>query len=151
MAAEISPTARAKMNLMLGELHGLVAQFQERFLGDADEDQSAPSLSARALALYRARRARTASFDGHGDLFGEPAWDILLDLFIAREAGRRVSVSSACIAADVPATTALRWLSALEQRGLVERQADPIDGRRVHVGLSEAAVIMMERWLASWA
>lgn len=149
MAAEGSPAARAKMNLMLSELQGLVAQFQERFHQDADQDQ-ASSPSTRALALYRARRARAASFGGHGDLFGEPAWDILLDLFIAREAGRRVSVSSACIAADVPATTALRWLSALEQRGLVERQADPIDGRRVHVGLSEAAVIMMERWLASW-
>lgn len=150
MTAEGSPAARAKMNLMLSELQGLVAQFQERFHNAADQDE-APSPSTRALALYRARRARAASFGGHGDLFGEPAWDILLDLFIAREAGRRVSVSSACIAADVPATTALRWLAILERRGLVERRADPIDGRRVYVDLSEDAFTMMKRWLASWA
>jgi DNA-binding MarR family transcriptional regulator len=139
------------MNLMLSELQGLVAQFQDRFRSEAEENQVPPSLSARARALYRARRARAASFDGHGNLFGEPAWDMLLDLFIAREAGRRVSVSSACIAADVPPTTALRWLSVLERRGLVERQADPIDGRRVYVALSDTAHALMRQWLECWA
>jgi DNA-binding MarR family transcriptional regulator len=139
------------MNLMLSELQSLVARFQDRFRSDAEEDQAPPSLSARALALYRSRRARAASFNGHGNLFGEPAWDILLDLFIAREAGRRVSVSSACIAADVPPTTALRWLSVLEQRGLVKRRADPSDGRRIHIELSDTAHALMRQWLESWA
>jgi hypothetical protein len=44
-------------------------------------------------------------------LFADPAWDILLDLAAARIDGRMVAVSSLCIAAAVPATTALRWIT----------------------------------------
>jgi DNA-binding MarR family transcriptional regulator len=150
MVAEMSPSL-AKMNLMLSEMQDLVAEFQDRCRSDANENPASSDLSARALALYRARRARESSFGDHGDLFGEPAWDTLLDLFVAREAGRRVSVSSACIAADVPATTALRWLSLLEQRGLVERCADSGDGRRIYIGLSDTAHALMCRWLDRWA
>lgn len=151
MGAEGSPPARSRAGLLMDELQNLIAHAQERFRTATDDDGIPPSLSARALALYKARRARTAVFSGHGDLFGEPAWDILLDLFIAREAGRQVYVSSACIAADVPATTALRWLAILQQRGLVERCDDMADGRRVYVRLSDPAAAMMEKWLMLWA
>jgi DNA-binding MarR family transcriptional regulator len=48
----------------------------------------------------------------------------------------RVPVSSLCIAADVPPTTALRWLKTLVQQGLFVRRADPHDGRRVFVELA---------------
>ena len=63
-------------------------------------------------AIYRARRDRDVMFDGHGRLFGEPAWDILLDLYIAYHEKSAVSVSSVCIAAAVPATTGLRHLGS---------------------------------------
>jgi len=151
MGAESSPASRSRAGLLLAELQNLIAQIQERYRAAPDDDGVPPSLSARALTLYKARRARAAMFNGYSDLFGEPAWDLLLDLFIAREANRQVSVSSACIAADVPATTALRWLAILEQRGLVERRADAIDGRRIHIRLSDSAAAMMERWLELWA
>jgi hypothetical protein len=36
------------------------------------------------------------------DLFADPAWDILLDLYAARLEQQRVAVSSLCIAAAVP-------------------------------------------------
>ncbi len=49
--------------------------------------------------------------------------------------GNRVAVSSLCIAAAVPATTALRWIKALTDRGLFVRAADPQDGRRVYIEL----------------
>ena len=64
-------------------------------------------------AIYAGRRARTAIFGADAELFGEPAWDILLDAAIMEGQGRSVSVTSACLAADVPPTTALRYLSAL--------------------------------------
>lgn len=91
---------------------------------------------ARALLDLRRRRDRLFS----ARLFGEPAWDILLDLYIARLEGRAVSVSSACAAGAVPSTTGLRWLTELEREGLVVRAADPHDGRRVFVALSDDAV-----------
>jgi len=73
------------------------------------------------------------------DLLAEPAWDILLDLYLARGAGRRVAVSSLCIAAGVPTTTALRWIRVLEQDGFLVRERDREDGRRSFVDLSASA------------
>jgi DNA-binding MarR family transcriptional regulator len=57
----------------------------------------------------------------------------------ARIEKSRVAVSSLCIAAAVPATTALRWIKLLTDRGLFLRAADPQDGRRVYIELSDEA------------
>lgn len=89
----------------------------------------------RAKLYYRKRRDREQMF-GNSDLFADPAWDILIDLFIAREEGNQISVSSACIAAAVPGTTALRWINVLESRGHVIRFNDPHDARRVYLTLT---------------
>ena len=64
---------------------------------------------------------------------------MLLDLLQAELAHLRVPVSSLCIAAAVPATTALRWLKMMTQRGIFLRRADPHDGRRVFVELAPSA------------
>jgi hypothetical protein len=88
--------------------------------------------------IIRARRLRQQFF-GAG-LFADPAWDILLDLMVARIERRQVAVSSLCIAAAVPATTALRWIKQLTEMGLLHRVADPQDGRRVFIELTERAV-----------
>lgn len=86
----------------------------------------------------RRRRLREQFFPA--DLFADPAWDMLLDLMAARLEGRQVAVSSLCIAAAVPATTALRWIRTMSDQGLFTRRADPEDGRRVFIELSEDAV-----------
>lgn len=72
------------------------------------------------------------------DLFADPGWDILLDLFAAQDEGREVSVSSLCIAAAVPPTTALRWIANMTEAGYLVRRQDPHDARRVYIELSEA-------------
>jgi len=84
--------------------------------------------------LIRARRERARYLKS--DLFCDPAWDILLDLLRAELAQQRVAVSSLCIAACVPATTALRYLKTMVERGMIIRRADQHDGRRVFVELS---------------
>jgi DNA-binding MarR family transcriptional regulator len=97
-----------------------------------------PNLSVETVrAVIRARRLRTRYFPEH--LFADPAWDMLLDLLQAEIAQLRVPVSSLCIAAAVPATTALRWLKTLVQEGIFVRRADPHDGRRVFVELAPGA------------
>ena len=98
----------------------------------------APVVSADAVrAVIRARRLRARYFSE--DLFADPAWDMLLDLLHAEIAQLRVPVSSLCIAAAVPATTALRWLKTMVSKGLFIRRADPHDGRRVFVELAPEA------------
>jgi len=97
-------------------------------------------------AVIRARRLRARYFPEH--LFADPAWDMLLDLLQAEIAQLRVPVSSLCIAAAVPATTALRWLKTLVQEGIFVRRADPHDGRRVFVELAPAASEALRRYFA---
>ena len=85
-------------------------------------------------AVIRSRRLREQFFaDG---LFADPAWDMLLDLYAAELERRPVSVSSLCIAASVPPTTALRWIGTMHDAGLFERHADPSDRRRAYIALS---------------
>ena len=102
-------------------------------------------LGRLAETLIRARRLRNSHFDG--DLFADPAWDILLDLFVQRGAGKRVSVTSACIASSVPQTTALRWIALLEERGLLSRQEDLHDRRRVFLGLTNRGELAIAKYL----
>ena len=60
----------------------------------------------------------------------------------------RVPVSSLCIAASVPATTALRWLKTMVTEGLFLRRADPHDGRRVFVELAPDTRTALRQYFA---
>ncbi|WP_010545638.1 hypothetical protein [Sphingomonas elodea] len=97
--------------------------------------------------VIRARRMRAEFFEG--DLFADPAWDMLLDLFAAHLERRQISVSSLCIAAAVPPTTALRWIGTLSSAGLFDRKADPTDRRRAYIVLSETARYGMMRYIGA--
>ncbi|HEX6660622.1 MAG TPA: hypothetical protein VF067_01980 [Sphingomicrobium sp.] len=95
-------------------------------------------------AVIRARRLRSRYFAE--ELFADPAWDMLLDLLQAESSNLRVPVSSLCIAAAVPATTALRWLKTMVQEGIFVRRADPHDGRRVFVELAPQTSQTLRRY-----
>lgn len=94
--------------------------------------------------MLRQRRMREQHFPA--DLFADPAWDMLLDLYAARLERQPVSVSSLCIAAAVPATTALRWIKTMTDAGIFLREADPQDGRRIFIALSDGACDAMARY-----
>jgi DNA-binding MarR family transcriptional regulator len=102
-------------------------------------------LLTSARRLLRERRLRERMFEDTE--FGEPAWDILLTLYIAHHEGKLVSVSSLCIAAEVPATTALRWISTMEAKGQLQRHRDPVHKRRMFMSLSAEARAAMDRYL----
>ena len=104
---------------------------------DRRETGEPREMLAAIRAMIRARRLRDQFFSG--DLFADPAWDMLLDLLLARIEQRPVAVSSLCIAAAVPPTTALRWIKRLTDEGIFIRTADPHDGRRVFIDLSVTA------------
>ena len=112
-----------------------------------DPPKDAPPLSVDVVrSVIRARRLRARFFNEL--LFADPAWDMLLDLTQAELAQHRVPVSSLCIAAAVPATTALRWIKSMTDSGLFVRRADPHDGRRVFVELSPGASAAMRGYFA---
>ena len=104
-----------------------------------------PEISPQLVVLVlRARRLRATYFDQ--ELFADPAWDMLLELFHAELTHRRVPVSNLCTAASVPATTALRWLKTMVDKGLVIRRDDPLDGRRVYVELQPQTSDALKRY-----
>lgn len=98
-------------------------------------------------AVLKSRRNRERHFPA--DLFADPAWDMLLELYAAALGQRRMSVSSLCSGGAVPPTTALRWIGALEKHGLLRRSKDPFDGRRVFVALSEDALRAMRSYFGA--
>ncbi|MEO6248764.1 MAG: MarR family transcriptional regulator [Sphingomicrobium sp.] len=115
--------------------------------GELTSADLAPEISQELLrGVIRARRLRSRYFSD--ELFADPAWDMLLDLTQAELAQVRVPVSSLCIAAAVPATTALRWIKTLTESGLLLRRADPHDGRRVFVEMAPATSNAMRRYFS---
>lgn len=87
-----------------------------------------------ARARLRSRRARDSFFPS--GTFADAPWDMLLDLYAAHYERKRVSISSLCIASAVPATTALRHIRNLENKGYFVREIDCDDGRRIFIRLT---------------
>jgi len=96
--------------------------------------------------IIRQRQLRGRFFEG--ELFADPAWDMLLDLTAARAEHKRVSVTSLCIASGVPPTTALRWISQMSDLGLFCRAEDETDRRRAFITLSDKATEAMALYFA---
>jgi DNA-binding MarR family transcriptional regulator len=150
---EDPPKAKSKRLLQLSEdvsrIAGSLAQLSIG-PGPLRQDYPCSNLNESEVPLDRvdwliaARRKRALYLSS--DLFAEPAWDILLDLLRAELAHEQICVSSASIASGIPASTGLRWLKALEQRGLVVRECDPDDARRYFVRLSADASRALRRY-----
>jgi hypothetical protein len=100
---------------------------------------------ARALIVSRFRRQK---YFPKAEFF-EPVWDICLDLFFSEMTGRRISISSACIASQVPPTTALRYISQMRKDGLITSHPDKLDKRRVYLRLSNQATKAMKEYLVA--
>jgi hypothetical protein len=133
----------ARIATVLASLSGDRAAVPDR--EDSGEAEDVDPVYVRSI--IRSRRMRGQYFPT--EMFADPAFDMLLDLYAARLEGSRVAVSSLCIAAAVPATTALRWIKALTDQGLFVRRADPQDGRRVYIALSDQAAEAMGRYLSA--
>lgn len=99
------------------------------------------SLAAQPRRIIAARRLRAALFAEN--LFADPAWDILLELYASALEQQRHTIGSLGAAVPVPSTTMLRWLATLENEGLVERTADRLDARRIFVALTHNALAAM--------
>ncbi len=155
--AEEGESDRRRRLAQLGEevgriaraLAALSASAPEPVAGGSDARAVAPIVSDAPLvrAILKLRRLRGQHFEPA--LFADPAWDILLDLAAARIEGRMVAVSSLCIAAAVPATTALRWIGRMTSTGLLVRTQDAADKRRALITLSDRGLAGMQRYAAT--
>lgn len=106
---------------------------------------SAAARLAMASAWMRSRAQRGDAFGG--DLFFDPAWSILLELYVHHRQRTAMSITSLCVAAKIPPSTGLRWIALLEKRGLVNRESDPFDRRKSYAILTEDAIGRIEKAL----
>ena len=104
------------------------------------------SVLAAAAEACAARRRLYALFGRR--LFCDPSWDILLELFVSTLEGRKVTVSTACMAACAPTTTALRHIAYLVQEGLVVRRPHPADARSTYLELTGPAVAKLTQYFS---
>lgn len=100
-----------------------------------------------ARALLRQRRTRASTFGQARILFHDPAWEIVLELFIAHEEGRAITSAALEQWVATSSTTLHRWLRAMEQEGVTAcwPAPDPSDG--IMVALTPGAIEMMLRFL----
>lgn len=107
-----------------------------------------PNLAKLAKVLYasRVRRRRFLT----AELLSEPAWDILLDLYINHAEGRSLRTTSVCLASNSPPTTALRWIGVLEQKRLIAREGSAQDQRAKDVRLTPRGVEAVEQCLMQY-
>jgi len=113
---------------LLGQLYAVSVRLSSAVQQQMPTRLDGLSRHRLATDILRLRRRRNKLFGG--DLFGEPAWDIMLELYVADLSGQKLSVSGACYMSGVPLTTALRWITRLERDGWIRRIEDPFDKRR---------------------
>lgn len=92
-----------------------------------------------------ARRARTGLF--RPELFSDPAWDMLLVLFLAKAREQLMTVLELAEATATPVSTTVRWVDLLKRDGLVERDPDPAAARNDGAELSVRGTAAIYQWL----
>lgn len=128
-------------------LHTLVDQIFEERLRAIPAHRDEGDLRDQARAIYDRRRLRSRVLPKA--LLGEPAWDMLLDLYASAVGRQGLATKSVCLAADVPYSTAWRCLGMLEADGLIERFDDARDGRRSLVRLTDYGEAALSKCLGA--
>lgn len=131
-----SKTLEEAVSFDIGGLH-LVVSIETRLNEDAR--------GSLARMLYRQWKIRDRLLGSR--VGAEPAWNLLLYLYIAEEEGRLVSVTSASFAAAVPPSTGLRWISKLAAAGFVLRTRS-VGRRAVWLSLTKAGREAIAKTLA---
>lgn len=117
---------------------GLREMVKNHLLRDSGRSTGFPD---RDLALSNARRtARRRLLRRHivgsKRYLGEPAWDMLIDLFIQHCEEKKISTGDLCVSSSLPLSTALRLVQRMCDDGLIHKTADNTDGRRQFVELN---------------
>ena len=99
----------------------------------------------RAREILRHRRRRYDLFGR--SMFGEPAWEMLLRLYML-DSGQRQTLSRLAEFCGAPKTTAIRWIEYLEVQRLIRRESHPNDKRAEFVELTDRAREALELYLS---
>lgn len=138
----------------LGAIAGEFTSRADRIIASGRPSGGAPAINpltpvdlvARARQQLAMRKARRRHFPP--DLFHEPAWEMLVALFIIYQTERSMNVKALVACSDAPATTSQRWIDHLHKSGLIDRVTDTLDRRRIDISLSDQGYDAMARYMA---
>lgn len=108
-------------------------------------ERNALELAKKATLVQRQIKMRERFLPAR--FLGEPAWNMLLELFCQFAGGAKISAKSLKICASCPDTTATRTIERLEEAGLIDRTDSPFDGRVKLFGLTRSGVVGVGRIL----
>ena len=113
-------------------------------------EEADPVLRKRSALreLKTMRRLRSEYFPA--ELFADPCWEMLLDLYDASLTGAEVTVTSLGAASGVPPTTALRRMETLQDHDVIVRLEDKADKRRTIIKLSDAGMRAVEDFFETY-
>jgi len=111
----------------------------------AGNEPNDAALVEHANAVLEQRRLRRQFLPG--ELFHEPAWDMLLALFASRDDRMPMNIKALVSMSDAPVTTSQRWIEHLHKLKLIDRVTDPTDRRRVEISLSYTGDQQMKAYL----
>lgn len=98
----------------------------------------------RAAKEERSRRAEYLPTE----LFAEPAWDILLELYAFELVGRCVTERELTERIPVPSTVSIRWLKMLDAQNLVTRTVDVVDRTQHQIELTSKALNALDGYFS---
>ena len=140
---ELIKDLTAKLSAVAEEFNGRVAHAAEEAPVGEENDEAA--LVDYAETVLEQRRMRRQFLPG--ELFHEPAWDMLLALFVSRDARLPMNIKALVSMSDAPVTTSQRWIEHLHKLKLIDRVTDPTDRRRVEISLSYTGDQQMKAYL----
>lgn len=117
----------------------------ERAVADGRTNLTSSERLALAKIILEDRRKRRSLFPNVK--FGEASWDMILELYLAHHANRRVDVSTLCAASGAPTTTAKRHIDRLVAQGYMIREADESDKRRTFLLAATKLCEALGSWL----
>jgi len=136
----------AKLSAVAEEFSGRADQVRQSGTAPTVERDAAARLDLARVLLDQRRLRRDFLPD---ELFHEPAWDMLLALYLAWHEGRTMNVKTLVGASDAPVTTSQRWIDHLAKLNLATRVVDPADRRRIEVSLSQSGLQAIEAYLGA--
>lgn len=135
-----APQPRGPLNVSAWDQLENIAN-PEASVGEIDA-KSLVALARRSIEVRRMRRRHLPAA-----MFGEPAWEMLLSLYVLSTSGAHPTVSSLSAASGSPPSTALRWIDYLKVHDFVTRQSCPSDRRMVFIELTDTARASIEAYL----
>ena len=85
------------------------------------------------------------------NIFNDPFWDILVDLYIGKNEAREMSFKNYPISSSSRPSTAARYLKILESEGLINQHRDETDSGKTYIDLTNKGQSAIEKSLLSYS